>query len=206
MNKMRKPKSMRPPMPIVTPSTSSNGTDVLGSAEADRQFELELCWCVQQLETALNTGKLSQKVAEDTVKNLKILKGRHPIIKKRQVMKASMGDYRSKMKEEEKKMSLAPKQIKFTSTAANDVKKSSFVKKSALLNSGKDFKFDFTVPETNGNADQEEKQTPTTDTSKNTDNFSIKKINLTSGNGFAFNFAIDEVNDGINFDGLNIKN
>ncbi|XP_005178255.1 UPF0488 protein CG14286 [Musca domestica] len=205
MNKMRKPKSIRPPMPIVTPSTSSNGTDVLGSAEADRQFELELCWCVQQLETALNTGKLSQKVAEDTVKNLKILKGRHPIIKKRQVMKASMGDYRSKMKEEEKKMSLAPKQIKFTSTSANDVKKSSFVKKAAILSSGKDFKFDFKVPEaaeTNGNATPQDE----TNVAKKTDDFSIKKINLTSGTGFSFNFAIDEVNDGINFDGLNIKN
>lgn len=205
MNKMRKPKSIRPPMPIVTPSTSSNGTDVLGSAEADRQFELELCWCVQQLETALNTGKLSQKVAEDTAKNLKILKGRHPIIKKRQVMKASMGDYRSKMKEEEKKMSLAPKQIKFTFTSANDVKKSSFVKKAAILSSGKDFKFDFKVPEaakTNGYATPQDE----TNVAKKTDDFSIKKINLTSGTGFSFNFAIDEVNDGINFDGLNIKN
>lgn len=45
--------------------------------------------------------------ADDTVKNLKILKGNSaPLIKKRQVMKAAMGDYRAKMKEEEKKMSL----------------------------------------------------------------------------------------------------
>ncbi|XP_073835766.1 UPF0488 protein CG14286-like isoform X2 [Musca autumnalis] len=190
-------------MPIVKPSSSS---DVLGSAEADRQFELELCWCVQQLETALNTGKLSQKVAEDTMKNLKILKGRHPIIKKRQVMKAAMGDYRAKMKEEEKKMSLAPKQIKFTTTSANDVKKSSFVKKAAILTSGKDFKFDFQVPETNGNT-TEAAQTSPGDTVGNAERSSNnKKIHFTSGSGFTFNFAIDEVNDGINFDDLNIKN
>lgn len=103
MSKMRKPKSLKPPMPIVSPTTTVAG---VRNDDADRQFELELCWCVQQLETALNGGKLSQKVVEDTIKNLKILKGHHPIIKKRQVMKSSMGDYRAKMKEEEKRMSL----------------------------------------------------------------------------------------------------
>lgn len=55
---MKKPKSLRPPMPIVTPTTNSN------NHENDSQFELELCWCVQQLETALNSGKLSQKVGK----------------------------------------------------------------------------------------------------------------------------------------------
>lgn len=58
MSKMKKPKSLRPPMPIVTPTTATNNTD------NDTQFELELCWCVQQLETALNSGKLSQKVGK----------------------------------------------------------------------------------------------------------------------------------------------
>lgn len=47
------------------------------------------------------------EIAEDTIKNLKVLKGHTaPLIKKRQVMKAALGDYRAKMKEEEKKMSL----------------------------------------------------------------------------------------------------
>lgn len=54
-NTMKKPKSLKPPMPIVTPTCSSDN---------DTQFELELCWCVQQLETALNSGKLSQKVGK----------------------------------------------------------------------------------------------------------------------------------------------
>lgn len=50
------------------------------------------------------------ETADDTVKNLKILKGNSaPLIKKRQVMKAAMGDYRAKMKDEEKKMSLGKK-------------------------------------------------------------------------------------------------
>ncbi|TMW49516.1 hypothetical protein DOY81_005406 [Sarcophaga bullata] len=199
MSKMKKAKSLRPPMPIVTPTTNSNNSD------NDSQFELELCWCVQQLETALNSGKLSQKVAEDTVKNLKILKGNSaPLIKKRQVMKAAMGDYRAKMKEEEKKMSLAVKQIKFTPTA--DVnKKSNFVKKSAILTSGKDFKFNFASPEQDNNVvcdDSKEGQQELT----NSNNFSTKNLQLTAGNNFKFNFVLDEVNNEINFDQLSIKN
>ncbi|XP_037822812.1 UPF0488 protein CG14286-like [Lucilia sericata] len=197
MNKMKKPKSLRPPMPIVTPTVKSNNSDT------DSQFELELCWCVHQLENALNSGKLSQKVAEDTIKNLKVLKGNSaPLIKKRQVMKAAMGDYRAKMKEEEKKMSLAPKQIKFTnSTEVN--KKSSFVKKSAILTSGKDFKFNFNPSNAVENQTQESEQQPkeTTDAS----NFKATNLQLTSGSGFKFNFAIDEVNNEIKFDELSIK-
>ncbi|KAM7347355.1 UPF0488 protein CG14286 [Cochliomyia hominivorax] len=192
MSKMKKPKSLRPPMPIVTPTNVSNNTD------NDTQFELELCWCVQQLETALNSGKLSQKVAEDTVKNLKILKGHNaPLIKKRQVMKAAMGDYRAKMKEEEKKMSLGSKQIKFTpSSEAN--KKSSFVKKSAILKSGKDFKFNFKTENHIQQHEQEEQ-------AKENYIFNTKDLNLTSGNDFKFNFTIDEVNNEINLDNLSIK-
>ncbi|XP_075154982.1 UPF0488 protein CG14286 [Haematobia irritans] len=197
MSKLRKPKTFKPPMPIVSNTSSS------GNEEMDRQFELELCWCVQQMETALNSGKLSQKVADDTLRNLKVLKGHNPIIKKRQVMKSSMGDYRAKMKEEEKKMSLAPKQIKFKTSSADDGKKSSFVKKSAILSSGKDFKFNFDTSssenECNGNT-----QTPS---EKKQDSLNPVKLNLTAGGtAFTFNFSIDEVNDGISFDMLSIKN
>ncbi|XP_046803246.1 UPF0488 protein CG14286 [Lucilia cuprina] len=197
MNKMKKPKSLRPPMPIVTPTVKSNNTDT------DSQFELELCWCVHQLENALNSGKLSQKVAEDTIKNLKVLKGNSaPLIKKRQVMKAALGDYRAKMKEEEKKMSLAPKQIKFTNSAEVN-KKSSFVKKSAILTSGKDFKFNFNPSNAVENQTQESEQQSkeTTDAM----NFKTTNLQLTSGSGFKFNFAIDEVNNEIKFDELSIK-
>ncbi|KNC23759.1 UPF0488 protein [Lucilia cuprina] len=233
MNKMKKPKSLRPPMPIVTPTVKSNNTDT------DSQFELELCWCVHQLENALNSGKLSQKVAEDTIKNLKVLKGNSaPLIKKRQVMKAALGDYRAKMKEEEKKMSLekhvdvngknlnesslgdpkafrdkafryskeqdeaSPKQIKFTNSAEVN-KKSSFVKKSAILTSGKDFKFNFNPSNAVENQTQESEQ-PSKETT-DAMNFKTTNLQLTSGSGFKFNFAIDEVNNEIKFDELSIK-
>ncbi|XP_065364894.1 UPF0488 protein CG14286 [Calliphora vicina] len=200
MNKMKKPKSIKPPMPIVTPTTNSNNSD------NDTQFELELCWCVQQLENALNSGKLSQKVADDTVKNLKILKGNSaPLIKKRQVMKSAMGDYRAKMKDEEKKMGLASKQIKFTSAAQTNTK-SSFVKKSAILTTGKDFKFNFNAANTAENQTQEvdvKEDHPKEATNSSTIN--TKNLELSSGNGFKFNFAIDEVNNEMKFDELSIK-
>lgn len=46
-------------------------------------------------------------IAEDTAKNLKTLTSQTaPLIKKRQVMKLALGDYRAKMQQEEKKMLL----------------------------------------------------------------------------------------------------
>lgn len=29
--------------------------------EAEQQFQVELCWCIQQLQTTLNSGKLNPK-------------------------------------------------------------------------------------------------------------------------------------------------
>lgn len=42
-----------------TPSepTTSTSQDV----ETQQQFEVELVWCIQQLQSALNAGKLNQK-------------------------------------------------------------------------------------------------------------------------------------------------
>lgn len=42
-----------------SPQTSTNGPQL--SPEAQQQFELELCWCIQQLQIALKSGKLSSK-------------------------------------------------------------------------------------------------------------------------------------------------
>lgn len=92
----------------------------------------------------------------------------------------------------------ASKQIKFTPSA--DVnKKSSFVKKSAILTSGKDFKFNFDTENQTKEDEPKEEQT------KESCNLNDKNLQLTTGNGFKFNFAIDEVNNEINFDGLSIK-
>lgn len=57
MQRRKTPKSVNKPPPIqaVPKKTAFDGDN-------DIQFELELCWCVQQLQTALDSGKLSQKV------------------------------------------------------------------------------------------------------------------------------------------------
>lgn len=55
----------RPP-PVVT---SQNGNleeagtsnNVLTESAEMQQFEVELCWCIQQLQTALKSGKLNPK-------------------------------------------------------------------------------------------------------------------------------------------------
>lgn len=40
-------------------SNPSNTISV--TPELEQQFEVELCWCIQQLKTALKTGKLNNK-------------------------------------------------------------------------------------------------------------------------------------------------
>lgn len=89
-----------PPLQVEAPESPVN------NEEAASQFEVELCWCVQQLEiTMQTTGKLNQKQMQDAEKNLKILKSpTQMLIKKRQLMRTLFGDYRSKMAEEEKTM------------------------------------------------------------------------------------------------------
>ncbi|XP_023160877.2 UPF0488 protein CG14286 [Drosophila hydei] len=200
MHRRKTAKSINKPPPIQAAAKKTNF-----DGDNDIQFELELCWCVQQLQTALDSGKLSQKVAEDTAKNLKTLTSQTaPLIKKRQVMKMALGDYRLKMQQEEKKMLLASKQIKFTAATETNTK-SSFVKKSALLTSGKDFRFNFALPNNNENeadASQPLTTVPQTATAA-TKTSSCSNLQLTNNEApFKFNFAIDDAPEDINFEGL----
>lgn len=50
-------------VPPNQPSTSANSpaSSVVDTDEADRQLELELCWCIQTMETSINSGKLNAK-------------------------------------------------------------------------------------------------------------------------------------------------
>lgn len=46
----------KPPAPLrVTEENSGNGDF------SQEKFEMELCWCIQQLQRALKSGKLSEK-------------------------------------------------------------------------------------------------------------------------------------------------
>lgn len=65
MQRRKTPKSVNKPPPIqaVPKKTAFDGDN-------DIQFELELCWCVQQLQTALDSGKLSQKIGKSHTKKV----------------------------------------------------------------------------------------------------------------------------------------
>ncbi|XP_043652338.1 UPF0488 protein CG14286 [Drosophila teissieri] len=199
MHKRRTAKSINKPPPIQ--GAIKKPTPVVEPPPIDEnlvtQFEVELCWCVQQLQTALESGKLAQKVAEDTAKNIKVLtSSTAPLIRKRQVMKLALGDYRAKMQQEEQKMLLASRQIKFTPTTEAS-KKSSFVKKSALLTSGKDFRFNFPSPAEGTNSNEPH-------STKDFNPSSLQPVE--PGSPFKFNFIIaeDSAND-ISFSGLNLN-
>lgn len=77
----------------------------VGTEDSARQFQLELCWCIQQLERSLNEKKGSEKQLQEAWKVLTVLKNNNqPVIRKRQLMRTHFGDYRAKMAAEEKKL------------------------------------------------------------------------------------------------------
>lgn len=97
--------------------------------EVKNQFELELCWCIQHLEASLASGKLQKKQTQDAIQYLNSLKNNTvPLIKKRQIMRNTFGDYRQKMVEDERKLSRIVSTVKFTSPVMIS-KKSLFIKK-----------------------------------------------------------------------------
>lgn len=42
-------------------TSSTTNASASEPSDADRQFELELCWCIQAMETSLTAGKLNEK-------------------------------------------------------------------------------------------------------------------------------------------------
>lgn len=116
-SKLQKKSSGKPPTPLVAVQEPE-------SLDFDQEkFESELCWCIQQLQRALKSGKLNEKqgkssqdirlfyfsifkLVQDHRKALNVLMSHStPLVRKRQVMRLSFGDYRTKMKEEDKKFS-----------------------------------------------------------------------------------------------------
>lgn len=93
-----------------------------------------MCWCIQQLELGIQSGKLKDKQLKDTIKNLNSLKSNSvALVQKRQIMRSTFGDYRSKMIEEEKKLGKSVTQVKFSSVKA-EKNKSVFLRKSHCSN------------------------------------------------------------------------
>ena len=96
-------------------------------------------------------------------------------------MRTQFGDYRAKMAEEEQTLALDEEKMKFT----HPQKKFHFVKKSAILTSDKNFKFNFKdVPASASDGDNAmEGQENKTEVKHTTV--------LPSDNSFRFNFSVD---------------
>ena len=74
--------------------------------DADQKFQDELCWCIDFLESQLQSKRLTDKQAKDISKAITSLKSsKNPLAKKRQLMRIHCGDYRAKMAKEDFKMS-----------------------------------------------------------------------------------------------------
>ncbi|XP_064643019.1 UPF0488 protein CG14286-like [Lineus longissimus] len=103
MSKQRKQRGGKQrPVPIVSQSSSAE--------VSQDDFERELYWCIQQIQLRLANKHVDAKQAAESVRILKILKNPNgPLVKKRQVMRSTFGDYRAKMKEEEKKFGIHKK-------------------------------------------------------------------------------------------------
>ncbi|XP_049802278.1 UPF0488 protein CG14286-like isoform X5 [Schistocerca nitens] len=158
-----------------------NGNDQISpsaedSSEQTQQFQLELYWCIRQLEAVLHTDKMTPRQAQDASRALNVLKSKTaPLIKKRQVMRTTFGDYRVKMSEEEKQFNKTKTQLRLA--AVEPDKKSHFFKKCSSLSSS-----------TTTNAKEEEMdncdETKCTETSEDRK----KLYEALNGSCFRFNF------------------
>ena len=78
----------------------------------EQKFQEELCWCIDYLQTNLQTKKLSEKQSKEMTKTISTLKNpKTSLVKKRQLMRVSCGDYRAKMSKEDKEFKLSEYQI-----------------------------------------------------------------------------------------------
>ncbi|XP_039630519.1 UPF0488 protein C8orf33 homolog [Polypterus senegalus] len=85
----------------VQSQASDEQTVQLNSTE---QLSRELDWCIEQLELGLKTQKSTAKQVEEATRALKTLhSNKAPLVKKRQVMRNMLGDYRKKMDDERQK-------------------------------------------------------------------------------------------------------
>ncbi|XP_015120028.1 UPF0488 protein CG14286 [Diachasma alloeum] len=129
------PKVTPKPVPqqvLATPGSSESSASGL-DLETENKFELELCWCIQQLELSMNSNKLGDKQIRDAQKSLKLLKSNNvPLVQKRQIMRTTFGDYRAKMLQEEKKHSKSASTVRIVTPKPKE-NKSVFLKKAKGL-------------------------------------------------------------------------
>ncbi|KAJ1098117.1 hypothetical protein NDU88_003233 [Pleurodeles waltl] len=67
----------------------------------DEQLRREVDWCIEQLELGLKRQRSTQNQADEVLRAVKILRSeKAALVKKRQIMRSMLGDYRKKMEEE----------------------------------------------------------------------------------------------------------
>ncbi|XP_064598760.1 uncharacterized protein LOC135465450 [Liolophura sinensis] len=104
--------------------SEANMSDTKSPQELAEQFERELCWCIEQLELGLSTKAPDSRQAREAVKVLRVL--RNPktlLVKKRQVMRVTFGDYRKKIEAEEKKLAAKASKISLTTEKSSNQSK-----------------------------------------------------------------------------------
>ncbi|XP_053684095.1 UPF0488 protein CG14286 [Sabethes cyaneus] len=186
-----------PKRPSSQGSNTSNGASTANSpvgpgTETDGQFELELYWCIQQLENSLSAPHVREnnKKVEDTTKLINTLKSANqPLIKKRQIMRTTFGDYRSKMAEEEKTMALNPESVGFDEPRKKI--RHHFVRKAAVLTGDKDFRFNFSNIQLDDEPNKKDTTVVQSDSKSNKGQERIVRPLETTDNSFRFNFSID---------------
>uniref|UniRef100_A0A2R5LGN2 Uncharacterized protein n=1 Tax=Ornithodoros turicata TaxID=34597 RepID=A0A2R5LGN2_9ACAR len=103
MTSRRKPSTQtnvpRATLPGETPSEEARTEE-----DMQEKFERELCWCTEQLSTMLSDMDPNKRQYKDKLKALQTLENpKAPMIKKRQVMSAALGNYRQQMEAEQAK-------------------------------------------------------------------------------------------------------
>ncbi|CAG4975117.1 unnamed protein product [Colias eurytheme] len=185
---------------------STKNDDQTSPEESTREFQLQLLWCIQQLERSLADKKGNEKQLQEIWKVLTVLKNNNQsIIRKRQLMRTHLGDYRAKMAAEEKKLVKMTSKIKIADSPSQP--KATFIRKSAFLSTGENaFKFNFNVPQEPETKEETEdsktealnnlnntEKTPDENKTPNENKEENKnKCKFTmSGSGFKFNFDVD---------------
>ncbi|KAL3862029.1 hypothetical protein ACJMK2_008031 [Sinanodonta woodiana] len=138
MSKIRKDAKQRNPE-VVRKRCDNAGEVKNGAAKEEEQQQLseeerleqELSWCVEQLELGLETQQPDSRQAMEAMKILRILTNpKAPLVKKRQAMRNTFGDYRSKMKVQEQKSAASVRKAKMASGFKPSTLKSQFVRRS----------------------------------------------------------------------------
>ena len=113
------------------------------------ELNAEVLWCSRHLEDMMASGKLSEKKTKEARTCYKVIRNPETALPKlRQAMRKGCGDYKAKMKAEEKEVKLDSNKILSVERAqCNFIKKSSVasVTKKEESSSSEKFKFNFNI-------------------------------------------------------------